>query len=127
MEDIAYLVKEKYVSVDSEGNVIRRREAREVLCKVESISRREFYAAATQDLRPELTLTISHQIDYDGEKLVTYHDKLYDVIRTYWQGDEVELTLTKRAGTEEEREAVLIMPDGSEVIFENGDRLTVDY
>lgn len=127
MEDIAYLVTERFVNVDKEGNPIRRREATQILCKIESVARSEYYEAATQDLKPEITMTISHNIDYGGQKLVMYNDKLYDVLRTYWKGDTVELVLAKRIGTVEEREAVLIMPDGEEVFFENGDRLTVDY
>ena len=120
MDDIAYLITTSQVATDSEGNIIDRIHARQVFCKIESVTRREFYDAATQDIEPEFEMIISHRIDYDGERLVMYGDRLYDVIRTYWRGEEVTLTLARAVGTQEDREAVLIMPDGTPVTFVDG-------
>ena len=98
MEDIAYLIKEVPDGIDEDGNEIIVRAPRKVFCKTASISRSEYYEAATDGLKPDIAITISHSIDYEGEKLVRFRGDLYDVIRTYWRGDEVELTLSGKIG-----------------------------
>lgn len=100
MEDVAYLIKQNTTGYDDEGNPIVTRSMHQVFCKYGSVTRTEFYQAAEQDLTPELEITISHRIDYEDEKLVFFHDQFYDVMRTYWNGDEVELTLAKSTRTE---------------------------
>lgn len=127
MEDIAYLITEEYVNTDSEGNVIKRRSAKQTFCKIKKVTRREFYEAATQDIHPQYDMTISHRIDYNDEELVLYNDTLYNVARVYWKADEVSLTLVRDIGTLEKLEGILVMPDGSTVTFHDGKRLTVDY
>ena len=103
-DDIAYLIKEKTTGTDSDGNEIIERMPRMVFCRVRSVSRDEYYDAATDDLKPEVMITISHRIDYDSEKLVELNGEYYDVIRTYWREDEVELTLQKSIGIRKEEE-----------------------
>ncbi len=103
-DDIAYLIKEKTTGTDSDGNEIIKRTSRMVFCRVRSVSRDEYYDAATDDLKPEIMITISHRIDYDSEKLVELNGEYYDVIRTYWREDEVELTLQKSIGIRKEEE-----------------------
>lgn len=127
MEDIAYLVSESYISTDAEGNRLQKRNLSQVFCKIQSVTRKEYYDAATQDIAPELDMTISHTIDYDNQEMVMYHGVLYDIIRVYWRGDAVSLTLARRAGTVEDQEAILIMPDGSPVIFADKKELTINY
>lgn len=127
MDDIAYLVNEAYISTDAEGNRLQRRRLTEIFCKIQSVTRREFYDAATQDITPELDMTISHSIDYDGQDMVFYNGILYDVVRVFWRGDAVSLTLAKRIGVTADQEAILVMPDGSPVIFADGDTLSMNY
>lgn len=103
-DDIAYLIKEKTTGTDSDGNETIERTSRMVFCRVRSVSRDEYYDAATDDLKPEVMITISHRIDYDSEKLVEFNGEYYDVIRTYWREDEVELTLQKSIGIRKEEE-----------------------
>lgn len=97
-DDICYLVKETAAGTDSNGNEIIEKTERFVFCKVRSATHNEYYDAATDELRPEIIITISHSVDYENEKLVKYHDKFYDVTRTYYDGDAVELTLTGNIG-----------------------------
>ena len=104
-DDIAYLINEKTTGTDSDGNEIIQRTPRMVFCRVRSITREEYYDAATDDLKPEIAITITHRIDYDSENLVEFNGEYYDVIRTYWRGDEVELTLQKSIGIRKEEEA----------------------
>ena len=127
MEDVARLITERYIGQDSDGNPTLKRYATEIFCKVGAVSRNEFYRAAEHDLHPDLVITISHKIDYNGEKLVMYNGKLYDVIRSYWAGDEVELTLTEKTGEELERYASLEMPDGCVLLLPGDYRLQLGY
>ena len=101
MDDIAYLIKEEVIGKDTDGNEVTKRTPRMVFCRVRSITGTEYYNAATDNLRPEIVITISHRIDYEDEKLVRWHGKYYDLIRTYWSGDGVELTLSHSVGIQE--------------------------
>lgn len=98
MDDTAFLVKEESTGTDENGNEIIQKTERMVFCKVRSAARNEYYDAATDNLRPEFVLTISHAIDYENEKLVKFHGKYYDITRTYYDGDAVELTLSGNIG-----------------------------
>jgi len=63
-----------------------------VLCKVQSVGRNEFYGAATTGLKPEVVFII-HDYEYNGEKEVEFEGKKYRVIRTYSTDfEEIELT-----------------------------------
>ena len=119
MEDVARLVSQVYTGQDEDGNAQHKRYAREIFCNVRSVTQNEFYRAAEQDLHPDIVLTVSTQADYNGEKMVIYNDKLYDVIRTYWTGDEVELTLTERTGETYKLNPVLVMPGGKKLVMPN--------
>ena len=107
MDDIVYLINEEATGTDADGNEIIERTERKVFCQVRGISRAEFYDAATDNLKPEIAVTVSNKIDYHGEKLARYHGKLYDIIRTDWRGDAVELMLAYSIGITEG-------PDGEE-------------
>lgn len=98
MDDVAYLIKKQETGRDADGNVTMSWTERMVYCKVDSVSRNEFYAAGTDDIKPELDIVVSHRIDYDGENLIRFHGDLFDVIRTYWRGDSVTLTVARHIG-----------------------------
>ena len=119
MEDVAAEYLTEYTGQDADGNAQHKRYARGVFCDVRSVTQNEFYRAAEQDLHPDIVITISTQADYNGEKMVAYNDKLYDVIRTYWAGDEVELTLAERTGTRYILNPALVMPGGKKLLMPN--------
>lgn len=77
---------------------------RVVFCKIGGITRAEFYSAATADHHPELTVRLSNQADYEGEKTASYNGVRYSIIRTYTgRGlglDEIELILERKIGNE---------------------------
>lgn len=89
--------------IDDVGNQKPVEQEREVFCQVRSVGRAEFYTAAQNDLHPEYVFIISHYKDYNGEKFVKYTDwqdvthELY-VLRTYRDGDSIELTCEERTG-----------------------------
>ena len=117
MEDVAELITERTAGQDADGNAITKRYKRDVFCKVRSVTRNEFYQAGQQDLHPDIVITISDRVDYNDEKLVAYDQKLYDVIRTEWTGDEVALTLTERIGEKYTLYPALVMPDGKILVM----------
>ena len=98
--DIAYLCKET-ITQDEYLNEIPSLQEREVFVRAKSIGSREFYQAATTDYHPTVTLVLADYYDYDGESVVRYDEKLFDVIRTYRQGNRLELTLQERIGRRE--------------------------
>lgn len=77
-------------------------EGRELLCGLRSISRSEFYQAAATDYRPELVFILADYLDYNGETLALYEGQHYRVIKTYRNGQELELTVSKASAEEVE-------------------------
>ena len=102
MEDIAYLVKKELTGRDDEGNPVYTRTKRRVFCDVKSVTRNEFYSAGVDGITPEIEMTISHRIDYEEEPLVYFAGQPFNVLRVYWNGDAVTLTLGRKTGEESE-------------------------
>lgn len=68
--------------VDDIGNSTKTPVVSPVLCKVSSIGQREFYQAATEDMKPTIKFTI-HKFEYDNQRAVKYKGEEYSVIRTF--------------------------------------------
>lgn len=104
MDDVCTLVKE-VISYDAYGRTVVTKTSREVFCRVSGITRSEFYAAASAGMNPEITITLSDFMDYEGEKLVEYDGQTYSVIRTYRNsertGNMIELIVERKVGTME--------------------------
>lgn len=66
-------------------------------CRVNSVTRNEYYKALNNDLRPEYVFELSEYADYAGEKLVIYNENRYRVIRSYVTEHSVELTVEEAA------------------------------
>ena len=82
-------------SFDEIGNQVATEERTEVFCNVKSITRAEFYNAATTDLKPSLTFVV-HLYEYNEEEIVEYKSVRYRVIRTYMTNtEEIELICEK--------------------------------
>lgn len=96
MSDVMTLV---HRTLDEDGNIIEE-VRRYVFCRLESVSRTEFYQAQATDLRPELVLVLPDYFEYKGEYLCIYDGTWYRVIRTYRKGQELEL-IVQRAAAEE--------------------------
>lgn len=105
MDDVITLLKTEF-SADKYGNQVETITARTtVFCRVRSVSRSEFYQAAQADLHPEYVFVLSQFRDYSGEKDLLYTDwtgteKRYSIIRTYRDGDALEITAAERIGDE---------------------------
>ena len=72
---------------------------RDVFCKVDSITRAEFYQAGRNGLNPEFKFTIFAE-DYQGERVCKYNDASYAIYRTYrTDNDYMELYVQREGGT----------------------------
>ena len=63
-----------------------------------SVYQSEFYAAAQAGLHPSITFDIANRSDYNGERLLRWNGKLYNVIRADWvaQRDKISLVCEER-------------------------------
>lgn len=94
------LIKPAARTQDSKG-VWRDGEAvsREILARMESINRSEFFAGGQTGMRPELRFTVFHA-EYQGEKALTWNGDAYAVYRTYRVPgtDDLELYVQQEVG-----------------------------
>lgn len=84
------LIKKTY-KLDKIGNSIPTKEERTILCNEKSVYGNDFYIAGQVGLKPDVVLEI-HNMEYDGEQDLRYKNKNYKVIRSYRNGDYLELT-----------------------------------
>lgn len=69
-----------------------------VFCRVESVTRAEFFDAGRNGLNPEFKITVFAG-DYDGEDTVIYRARAYGIYRTYrGKNDVLELYVERKGG-----------------------------
>lgn len=97
-DSVATLYKDGARTYTTYGVEQIARTSRTVYVQVRSVYNSEFYNAAQAGLHPSITLTIAHRDDYEGETLVKFENKMYDVIRADWnaQRDPISLVLQER-------------------------------
>lgn len=100
--DILTLISHSEPTIDEWGNRIRPEIKRDVLCSVSSVTRSEFYQAATVGLKPAYTVYV-HPFEYDGETLAMLNGgERLNVGRTYMTEIDgmiyLELQLMERIG-----------------------------
>lgn len=83
---------------DEAGNEIPNVIETEVFVQPRGVYQSEFYNAAQLGLKPSLTLFVSNHEDYEGQKVLEYEGKDYDVIRVDWnaQRDGISLICEER-------------------------------
>lgn len=87
------------ISYDEYGVARKTRTSREVFCKVDSVTRAEFFEAGRAGLNPEYRITMFFG-DYNGETVVGYKGRTYSVYRTYQaKTDIIELYVERKGGT----------------------------
>lgn len=69
-----------------------REQMREVFCEVRSVGMRESYEARSQGLTPSVAFALALAEDYEGEHELIWHGIRHRIIRTYVNGDGIELT-----------------------------------
>lgn len=92
--DVIYLVSE---SPEARGVFeTAQRTKRMVFCEVRSVGMSEAYEAKGHDLSLEYVFDLSDYAEYNGEKIVEYNGVMYDVFRTYVNGQKIEITVMRR-------------------------------
>lgn len=94
MPEVLTLIKRTWVGAE------RVQTTREVLCTLRSIGMKEFYQSNGTEYRPEAKFILEDYLDYDGETLAMQGGVLYRILRTYRDGQRLELT-AERAPAEE--------------------------
>lgn len=94
--EVITLIKE-HKTVNEYGDTIITTTEREVFADVQSIGMNEFYQAQATGLKPEIKFIIADYLDYEGEQALKYTpfsgvENIYSIIRTYRNGNELELT-----------------------------------
>lgn len=70
----------------------------QIFCKVESVTRAEFFEGGRSGLNPEFKFTVFSG-DYNGEDACRYRGKTYGIYRTYHTDrDTVELYVERKSG-----------------------------
>jgi len=71
---------------------------RTVYCTVRSIGQQEAYLAMGQGLNPEWKVILSHDFEYEGERLLEIAGVRYEILRTFvTEEDGIELTVQRAA------------------------------
>lgn len=101
-DNIAYLLKDGAKTYDTYLNEHIERTRRMVYVQPRSVYNGEYYNASIMGLHPSITLTLTNRADYDGETLVEYEGKIYNVIRADWkaQRDSISLVLEEKTNAE---------------------------
>ena len=74
--------------------------SRQVFCRVDSVTRAEFFDAGRNGLNPEYRFTMFHG-DYHGEETCEYEGNTYGIYRTYHipGTDYLELYVERKGGS----------------------------
>ncbi|KNY24843.1 hypothetical protein [Pseudobacteroides cellulosolvens] len=76
------LIDNSASTVNDIGNVITTEVRTPVLCGIRSVTRSEHYAAAANDLKPEIVFIIN-KYEYTGQKEAEFENARYRIIRTF--------------------------------------------
>ena len=85
-------------TTNSYDDLVNTTSDRQVFARLLSIGQSEFYQAAASGFKPEVKFVLADFLDYNNEKYVLYQPygtseaEVYSVIRTYRNGNELELT-----------------------------------
>ena len=83
---------------DEYGNEVITYSDNEVYVMPRGVYNAEFYNAAQAGLHPSITFVLTNKADYNGERLIEWEGKSYNVIRTDWtaQRDSISLVCEER-------------------------------
>lgn len=99
-DSIATLKGEPITTYDEYGNEVITYTERDVYVMPRGVYNAEFYNAAQAGLHPSITFVMTNRADYNGERLIEWEGKSYNVIRTDWtaQRDSISLVCEERIG-----------------------------
>ena len=79
-------------TIDRYGRPNREETGVDRFAQVRSIGQNEFYQAAASGLKPSIKFVLADYWDYDDQKEIVYEGKRYNVVRTYRNGNQLEIT-----------------------------------
>lgn len=88
--DVIYLIS-KQRTKNEVGDLIYEKIKTMRFAQVKSIGQAEFYQAQSQGLKPEIKFVLADYLDYQNQEEIVYNDFVYKVLRTYRQGNEIEI------------------------------------
>ena len=99
-DSIATLKGAPTTTYDEYGNEVITYQDNQVYVMPRGVYSAEFYNAAQAGLHPSITFVLTNRADYNGERLLEFEGKLYNVIRTDWTGqrDSISLICEERIG-----------------------------
>lgn len=80
-------------TVDAYGDTTVTETKRSVFAELASVGQKEFYQAQAVGLNPELRFKLQDYLDYNAEQYLEHNDVRYRVLRTYRNGQSIELTV----------------------------------
>lgn len=90
--DVIALIRTS-TALDEYGDSRTVEQSREVFAEYKSIGQSEFYQAAATGLKPTVRFVLSDYLDYDDEPIVQHNGIRYRVLRTFRNGQRLELTV----------------------------------
>ena len=97
-DSIATLKGPTSASFDTYGNETITYQKTDVYVMPRGVYNAEFYNAAQAGLHPSITFELTNRADYNGEKIIEWEGKDYNIIRTDWnaQRDKINLICEER-------------------------------
>ena len=92
-ESVATLKAYGTPTYDEYGNEVPNITETEVYVMPRGVYNAEFYNAAQAGLHPSITFELTNRADYNGEKLIEWEGKDYEVIRVDWTGQRDKIAL----------------------------------
>lgn len=92
-DSVATLKAYGIITHDEYGNSVQEMTETEVYVQPRGVYQAEYYNAAQVGLKPSLTLTLTNREDYDGQKVLEFEGKEYNVIRTDWNAQRDSISL----------------------------------
>lgn len=90
-QGVLYLIAEDPAA---RGAFARPRETlRRVYCEIRSVGYQEYYRAMERDLHPTLVFRLADYAEYQREKICMFEGVRYRIVRTYVDGQAIELTV----------------------------------
>lgn len=97
-DSVATLLSYGEPTYDEYGNEMPNITTSEVYVYPRGVFQSEYYNAAQLGLKPSVTLQLANREDYEGQKVLVFEGRDYDVIRVDWnaQRDKISLVCEER-------------------------------
>ena len=90
-DEVIYLLTTEH-RTNEVGDQIEQLHKTMRFAKLKSIGQAEFYQAQAQGLKPEIKFVLPDYLDYENQEEVIYNNFRYKVLRTFRNGNELEIT-----------------------------------